>query len=304
MIDRITIVAVAAIALVAGSGAAACAAQGPAGTAAPQAGASGAQPTERLAPAGADWKHTLQVVANLKDKPPAKPVVLMFGSSIVRESVPSDASWAAAVKSRGGGSVLTYDLGSTNQSFAQDLALVPSLPKLPTIGIIGVDVARFVATPGTPSVKLPAPAPIPSSYDPHRYSSSRIKTPAQKQALVGDWLRRRYPVFQKNYAYNLGVLKKLVQACKARGLHPVLLDTPRNTAVIKGAWNAAIAKYTAGCKALAKQQGVPFISLVASARFINTDFYDLLHAVQPGRDKWQKLLAAKTVALLKQYGMR
>jgi hypothetical protein len=258
----------------------------------------------RLAPAGTDWKHTLQVVSWLKANPPNKPLVLMFGSSIVRESVTGDASWAAAVKSRGGGTVLTYDLGSTNQSFAQNLALVPHLPRVPTIVFIGVDVARFVAAPGTAAGKLPAPQAPPASYDPHRYSSSRSKTLAQKQALVKDWLARRYPVFKKNYAYNLGVLKKLVQACKDRGLHPVLLDTPRNTAVIKSAWKKAIDRYTAGVRTLARQMGVPFVTMVASARFANTDFYDLLHAVQPGRAKWQKLLAAKTVALLKQYGMR
>jgi hypothetical protein len=268
----------------------------------PRAAAAGAG-APRLAPAGTDWKHTLQVVANLKDRPPSKPLVLMFGSSIVRESMPSDASWAAAVRSRGGPTVLTYDLGSTNQSFAQNLALVRHLPRVPTIVYIGVDVARFVATPGTPKITLPAPRAIPSSYDPHRYSSGRIKTLAQKQALVSDWLARRYPIFKKNYSYNLGVLRKLVQACRDRGLHPVLLDTPRNTAVIKSAWKAAIDRYTAGSRALAKQMGVPFVTMVASARFVNTDFYDLLHAVQPGRAKWQRLLATKTVTLLKQFGM-
>jgi hypothetical protein len=274
---------------------------GPASRSADAAAASAAL---RLAPAGTDWKHTLQVVSWLKANPPKKPLVLMFGSSIVRESVTSDASWAAAVKSRRGGAVLTYDLGSTNQSFAQNLALVPNLPQVPTLVFIGVDVARFVAAPGTATVKLPAPQAPSASYDPHRYSSSRIKTLAQKRALVKDWLARRYPVFKKNYSYNLGVLKKLVQACKDRGLHPVLLDTPRNTAVIKGAWKKAIDTYTAGVRTLARQMGVPFVTMVASARFANADFYDLLHAVQPGRAKWQKLLAAQTVALLKHYGLR
>jgi hypothetical protein len=291
----------------------------PAGAALPPAGTAGggatrpapraadaaaADAAQRLAPAGTDWKHTLQVVSWLKANPPTKPLVLMFGSSIVRESVTSDASWAAAVKSRRGSAVLTRDLGSTNQSFAQNLALVPHLPRVPTIVFIGVDVARFVAAPGTATVKLPAPQAPPASDDPHRYSSSRIKTLAQKQALVKDWLARRYPVFKKNYSYNLGMLKKLVQACKDRGLYPVLLDTPRNTAVIKSAWKKAIDTYTAGARTLARQMGVPFVTMVASARFANSDFYDLLHAVQPGRAKWQKLLATKTVALLKQYDMR
>jgi len=263
-----------------------------------------ASTVQDLATAGADWKHTLQGVANLRAGPPGKPLVVMFGSSIVRESITSDKSWAAEIKRRGGGSVAAYDVGSPNQSFAQDLALVAKLPSVPTIVIIGVDVARFPIAPATPTITLPSPAAIPSSYDSHRYSSSRIKSLAKKQALVKDWLTRRYPVFKEYYAYNLRQLRKLVQACKDKGLHPVLLDTPRNTAVIKSAWKTPVNLYRASCKALAKKTGVPFVDMVAKARFVNTDFYDLLHAVQSGRVKWQRLLSIKTVALLKQYGMR
>ena len=43
--------------------------------------------------------------------------------------------------------------------------------------------------------------------------------------------------------------------------------------------------------------------MVASARFADTDFYDMWHAVQPGRAKWQLLLSDETVKLLRRYGM-
>ena len=258
----------------------------------------------RMPKAGADWQHTLQVVADLRANRPSKPLVLMIGSSIVRESTISDASWAAQVHQRGGPVVAAYDLGSSNQSFAQDVRLVGYLPAVPTIVFIGVDVVRFVSAPADPAVTLPSPSPVPAGYDPHRYSSARILPDSQKRTLVTTWMTNRFPVFSKNYSYNLGRLKRLIEACQARGLHPVLLDTPRNTAVIGPGFDKPVARYRASCRQLAAKYGIPFIDIVATARFRSTDFYDLWHAVQPGRAKWQLLLSDQTVKLLQRYGMK
>ena len=250
-----------------------------------------------------DWQHTLQIVADLKAKPPAEPLVLMLGSSIVRESTVSDTSWAAQVQQRGGPTVATYDLGSRNQSFVQDLKLVPFLPNVPTIVYIGVDVVRFVSPPANPRVVLPAPATVPSGYDPHRYSGAHVLTAAQKRKLVADWMKNRYPVFSRNYAYNKGRLEKLVAACLARGLHPVLLDTPRNTAIIGHSFDKPVSRYRLTCRRLARKYGIPFVDMVGAARFVSADFYDMWHAVQPGQAKWQLLLSDETVKLLRRYGM-
>lgn len=249
-----------------------------------------------------DWRHALQVIANLRAQPPTVPLVLMLGSSIVRESVISDASWAAQVQQQGGPPVVTYDLGSRNQSFAEDLKLVPNLPSVPAIVFIGVDVVRFVSPPSKPAFKLPAPKPIPAGYDPHRYSAAHILPDARKRALLADWMKNRYPVFTRNYAYNLQVLKKLIKACRARGLHPVLLDTPRDTPIVGCGFGKPVGRYRASCKKLAATYGIPFVDMVAAAKFVDADFFDLWHAVQPGHAKWQLLLSDETVRLLKLYG--
>jgi hypothetical protein len=278
-----------------------------AGTSLAAPGTSPASPSAHAAralPAGADWAHALQVVSWLQANPPSKPLVLMLGSSIVRESVTSDASWAAQIQRSGGPAVAAYDLGSTNQSFAQDLKLVKFLPQSAAVVYIGVDVVRFVSDPSSPGVTLPAPSRPSSSWNPHKYGSAHVLTLAAKRAKVSDWMTRRYPVFLKNYAYNLGQLRQLIVACQGQGLHPVLLDTPRNTAVLGSAWNKPVKKYQSSCTALARQHGIPFVQLVSKAKFVNTDFYDLYHAVQPGRAKWQRLLSAQTATLLKQYQMR
>ena len=255
------------------------------------------------AKAGADWQHTLQVVADLRAQPPNQPLVLMLGSSIVRESTVSDASWAAQVRQQGGPSVATYDVGSSNQTFAQDLKLVPYLPRVPAIVFIGVDVVRFVSPPSDPAVVLPAPKPVPPGYDPHRYSSAHILPAAQKRSLVTAWMTNRFPIFSRNYSYNQGQLEKLIKECLARGVHPVLLDTPRNTAIIGRAFDKPVDRYRVTCLRLAAKYGIPFVDMVASARFADTDFYDMWHAVQPGRAKWQLLLSDETVKLLRRYGM-
>jgi hypothetical protein len=117
-------------------------------------------------------------------------------------------------------------------------------------------------------------------------------------------MTNRFPVFSKNYSYNLGRLQKVIEACLARGLHPVLLDTPRNTAVIGHGFDKPVGRYRASCKQLAAHYDIPFIDMVRAARFSTTDFYDLWHAVQPGRAKWQLLLSNQTVKLLQRYGMK
>jgi hypothetical protein len=254
--------------------------------------------------ASADWLHALQVVADLRAQPPTRPLVLMIGSSIVRESTVSDAGWAAQVHKRGGPLVDTYDLGSRNQSFAQDVKLVPLVPKVPTIVFIGVDVVRFVSPHENPKIVLPVPAPVPAGYDPHRYTSGRVLPAVQKRKLVAAWMKGRYPVFSHNYAYNVGQLKKLIEECQARGLHPVLLDTPRNTAIIGRAFDKPVSRYRATCRQLAAKYGIPFVDMVGAARFATADFYDMWHAVQPGRAKWQQLLSDQTIRLLHHYGMR
>jgi len=274
-----------------------------AGVAPASADAAGRTATARLLEGTADWHHARQVIAHLKETPPEGPLVVMFGTSTTRESTITDASWSKAIGRAAGMTVTAYNLGSTNQTFTQDRKLVDHLPDHPTIVFIGIDVVRFVAAPSDAAVTLPAPAPPPASYDQHRYSTRRILSAAKKQALVRDWVKRRYPVFLKNYTHNLAELTLLIEVCQQRGLHPVLLEAPRNTAAIKTAFNRAVRKYRASCRGLAAHYGIPYIDFVGACRLRNRDFYDVWHAVEPGRRKWQPRLSTHTVRLLRSYGM-
>ena len=275
------------------------------GTSAQAAAAAPAPPTGREAIGAAetqdDWGHTLQVIANLRADPPDLPVVYLLGGSVARECIVSEQSWAAAVADAGGPTALTYDLASSNRTTATDLKLVAAMPKVPTIVFIGVNVGRFTPAPSTPSVTLPAPSETVPPWEQHRYSDAR--SVAAKESLLRGWLRTRYPLFKKHYAYNRGMLEKLVKACKAKGFRPVLLELPRNTAVVKSRLDAPVARYHRSCKALAAEYRIPWVNFVGAAKLKNGDFHDLWHLIDPGRRKWQPLLAAKTAALLKKYGM-
>ena len=264
---------------------------------------SGAGAASVTAAAGNDWAHVLQVVANLKAQPPSAPAICLLGGSAARESTIDDASWAAQVRQLGGPSVAAFNLGSRNRTLDEDVALVRALPSMRGIVYIGINVGRFTAPPSNPTIDLPQPTQSLPPYRQHQYSQSKILSVAKKKALLAQWLAKRYPAFTKNYASNLETLAQLLVACKDQGLRAVLLELPRDTAIIGNALDAPLARYASGCRALAKKHGIPWVSFVGAARLPNADFYDLWHLVGPGRSVWQRLLSAKTVALLKKYGM-
>jgi hypothetical protein len=257
-------------------------------------------PAVASAAAGDDWRRAKLVCSNLRAKPPAKPVVLLFGGSAARECTHSDSRWAAQVKRRGGLDVLTYNLGSTNQSFDHNLFLVEQLPEAPIVVVIGITYGRFTA-PSNPSFST-ALEPT-TSYTQHLYSKTRILSPSRKRQAVDTWLKNRYPVFKSQYAYNFGRLRELVQFCLDKGMHPVLLDLPRNMPIIKKRLDAPMLRWRADCKALAAEHGIPWVNFVGPAKLVNTDFYDLVHLVEPGRTKWQKLLSDRTIAELRRQGL-
>ncbi len=254
------------------------------------------------AAAGPDWQHALQVIANVHAEPPSTPAIYLFGDSAARECVPSDGTWAAAVSRKlGGAAVSTFDLGSSNQTFAQATQLIPFIPRG---GIVLIGLAPSSFTPGPYTIRdvVPPPAPIPPGYDPHRYSRSHILSRSLRRALVKDWVATRYPAFKANLARNAKDLETLVKACLKQGLHPVIIELPRNVKIIGRAFDPAVAAYEGAANRIAKANGLPpVVDFVARAHFRSTDFYDLWHSVEPGRLRWQRWLARETVRLVRRY---
>jgi len=252
---------------------------------------------------GSAWYHALDVIAAVNESPPEVPLLILSGGSVARECTVSDADWAAQVRRRGGPEVVAYNISSQNRTFYEEVALVKALPHAPTLVFIGVNLERFTSPSQSGTISLTPDPTKSANYQPHTHTQSKILTLAEKQARVRHWVTRRYPVFKSRYAYNLRQLERLVRVCKDRGLRPVILELPRNLAVIGDAFDAPVRQYHSGCYAIASKYGIPFVNFMRDAHLLNRDFYDLGHLVEPGRVKYQRLLSDKTIALLKRYGM-
>ncbi len=254
---------------------------------------------------GADWARVLDILAFMKADPPSAPVVLLLGGSAARESTISDSSWRAQIVSRGGPATLAWNMGSRNRTMAQNVAIVQNLPRgTRAIVYIGINLGSFTSAQKRASITLPSTAaPQVSLSQPHQYSVKKgVLSKSKKRALLTTWLAKRYPVYKRNFATSAGVLERLIKVCQTRGYKPVLFELPRNTAVIGSSLNAPTTKYRGRCRKLAAKYKIPWVSLVKAAKLPNSSFYDLWHLVEPGRNVWQRLLSAKTAALLKQYG--
>jgi len=86
-------------------------------------------------------------VGRNKRLPPRVPAVYLIGGSSAREALVSGPSLAADVARLGGPSIAAWNAASSNQDFAETLAIVDNVPDSPTWVIIGVGPGRFTASP-------------------------------------------------------------------------------------------------------------------------------------------------------------
>jgi hypothetical protein len=194
------------------------------------------------------------------------PVVYLLGGSAARESTINDSSWAAQVRHVGGPHVRTCNLGSSGQTYFQDISVVNHLPGVPSIVLIGVGLGRYVPQPvraATRGGEQPTADPVGSTAQ----------------------------------------LELLIEACQTRGLHPVLLEMPLNLPIVRHALDKPRKRYRNSCRALAKKYGIPKINFLSKVGLVSGDFYDMSHLVEPGRVKWQLRLSKTVVSLLERYDM-
>jgi hypothetical protein len=253
--------------------------------------------------ADSDWGRVLAALAYMRAEVPTKPVVVLLGGSAARESTIDDASWRDQIVAKGGPETLAWNMGSRNRTLAQNVAIVKNLPQgVDALVYIGINLGAFTSAQKTAAIKLPSPAPSSVSLkQPHQYSTKTgILSTAKKKTLVRKWMADRYPVFKRNFATSAGVLETLIKACQSRGYKPVLLELPRDSAVIGSSLNAPTTKYRDKCKKLAARYKIKWVPQLASLP--NSSFYDLWHLVEPGRKVWQDKLSARTAALLELYG--
>lgn len=86
-------------------------------------------------------------VGRNKRLPPDTPSVYLLGGSSAREALLGGPSLAADIARFGGPTVAAWNGGSSNQDFAETLAIVDNVPDSPTWVVIGVGPGRFTASP-------------------------------------------------------------------------------------------------------------------------------------------------------------
>ena len=252
---------------------------------------------------GKDWQHCVQVVADLRAEHPTVPLVVLLGGSSARECTVRDGDWEHQIKRRSGFVVDAYNLGSRHRTYAQDLAFVKLLPgNVPTIVYIGVNLGRFCLPVTSASIRLPKPRRL-SYYHQHIYSEDHIQSYAEKRYYVSFWLSAHYPEFRACYSSELGMLQQIIRVCRRRHLRVALVDLPRDLPAIGSSFDGPVSRYHAGCSSLAGAWSIPWLHFNGAAHFVDGDFFDIFHLVEPGRVKFQSILSDKTIRLLKRYRM-
>ena len=254
----------------------------------------------------ADWKHVNVVLSYLRQAPPPRPVVPMLGGSACRESTRNDRDWRRQIREFAGPSVLAFNLGATNQTFDQNIAMVEKLPDGPTMVLIGINLGRFTQGQHSYTFKpfgRTLTLDQTDDYPQHSFDSHHILPDWRKREMVGKWLRERYPYFKKNFTYNAGRLRALVALCQQRGFKVVMFNLPINLKTVRPRLDAPRNRYRDECRAVATEYGVPYVDFVADVPFVSRDFCDNWHLVPTGRVKWQRKLSKMVVDRLAEYGI-
>ena len=232
---------------------------------------------------------------------PARPIarsshttVFLLGGSAARESIVGDGSWSRQLRAMSGHDVRAFDLGSSNETFRQDIGLVDAMPKEPTIVLIGVDLGRY--TLGQNTEPAPLGLLVSGATVVHRYTTPD-RTGRSESAW---WAQDRYPMFERNYAYNQRQLTDLVSVCRRRGFHPVLLQLPLDLADGNATLDGVLARDDGACRRLAAADHVPFVDFLPRLRLPDADYHDLFHLIAPGRQVWQTRLSRVVSVLLRR----
>jgi hypothetical protein len=275
-------------------------------------GCGGGGPSSTASADGASSTETSSTSSTPSSSLPAAhsgtPIVYLLGGSSARESIVSDAAWATAVEQAGGPAVRAIDLGSTNETFLDDRRLLRAMdPARPTLLLVGINPSRYMWPVDKGKLDQPVTAEDQAALAgktdvKHRYSVARIKSAAEKDALVSQWLAERYPQFRQNFKANEEQLGLLLEEAKAKGFEAAILELPMDLEAIGGRYDAPRAQYVDGAKAMARSAGVPYISFLDQLNLPSGDFYDLLHLVEPGREEWQARLSQEVAKLLNESG--
>ena len=140
-------------------------------------------------------------------------------------------------------------------------------------------------------------------YAHHYYADGPVASVAAKVAGSREELKREEPLYCANAAYNQALLAEIVRRGRARGYAVALFEQPLGPEASGRAWESYLARYHADVKALARRLGVPYLNVSQQAHLRISDFADLFHLVNSGRDKWTPPFARALARVLVRAGV-
>ena len=264
-----------------------------------------------------DWVHTWEVVRLVDYRqsqpwPPEGIMIYYLGDSIARESTVSDARWSGQLERRAGragkANAFGFTVAGHNQTFGMDERIVGGLPVTPDrqprgIVLIGVGISRFIGPPAPldpPALDPLAPGVEPplSAWVQHRYEGRVPLSPAHKRELAARWMERRWDGFQASRRDNFAAISRLIAACKAKRLRPVLIDLPLDLAVTGHRLDRPLSVIHGRCADIARRNGIKYLRFNRSLGLRSAVFWDLHHLLGPGSARWQSRLSNELVKLL------
>ncbi len=224
----------------------------------------------------------------------------------IADNVPADGSWVLIGVNLG--RFTAYPQVNERQVVGRDLLLKSVFLRRYVAGTYGRYRYSYTILPGifsylTDRLKGNTGRPAAGvAYRQHQYTVAGNRSAKQKERMVRVWLAKRYPIFERNLDYNLGMLEQVLLRCRQRGVHAVLVELPLNRDVVGTRFEKAIVQYKVPVMALAAEYDVPYVDVNEAAAVPDGDFHDLSHLVEPGRVLWQRQLAKALVPILEREG--
>ena len=204
-------------------------------------------------------------------------------------------------------SLVVFTIASHGQTFRMDRQFVDAMPPRPPraprgVAVIGVGLSRFIGPPlarraARVDLAPPASAPRLHPWIRHLYDARPPLPLSRKYELVPRWMDRRWAGFREHRRANLRALARLVEACRAKGLEPVLVDLPLDVRVVGHGLDRARRSYGTAVRHIARAQHVSYLT-PAGPPLPTNDFWDLMHLLPPGAAAWQSRLSDRLVRLL------
>jgi len=143
----------------------------------------------------------------------------------------------------------------------------------------------------------------PITYASHYHTGNAVASLSAKLAGSPVELARERPLYAANSAYNLALLADAVRLGREKGYSVAFFEQPLALVASGPAWDAYLKVYREDVAAVAQRLGVTDVAPEAQAHLRESDFYDMFHLIDSGRDKWTPPLARGLARVLESAGV-